>query len=192
MLRVYSFRDTEIRIDVCRNVYDPSDDTFLILEKATPHGDILEIGSGSGIISVFFALKGHSVTAVDINPEAVKCTIHNADLNGISVKAVAGDLFKGMDRFDTVIFNPPYLPTDDDFVGNEQWNGGSDGFMVTRPFLRELPEHLNRNGECFLILSSLTDVSSLITEFSSLRFDEVARSTFPFETLFLYSVKAGH
>ena len=189
MLRVYKFRDTEIRVEICRDVYDPSDDTFLILENATPHGSVLEVGSGSGIISVFFALLGFSATAVDINPEAVKCTLHNADLNGVSVNATTGNLFDGVGMFDTVIFNPPYLPTDDDFGGSEQWNGGSDGFMVTRPFLRELPSHLKRDGECFLILSSLTDIGSIMGEFQDLKFTEVAKSAFPFETLYLYSVK---
>jgi release factor glutamine methyltransferase len=187
--RRYCFRNTEILIDICRNVYDPSDDTFLILENASPHGDILEIGSGSGIISVFFAKRGFHVKAVDINPEAVNCTLHNARLNDVSLEATAGDLFnKVPERYDTVIFNPPYLPTEDNFGGSEQWDGGSDGFRVTRPFLRELPGHLKSGGICFLILSSLTDVDSLISEFQKLSFKEVASSPFTFETLFLYSI----
>ena len=188
-MRRYRILGTEIVLDVCRGVYDPSDDSFLLMEKAEPHGRVLEIGSGSGIISVFYSLRGLDVTSVDVNRTAVECTLRNASINGTELKAEVSDLFSSVEgKYDTIIFNPPYLPTEDGFGGSEQWDGGPDGFKVTRPFLSALPEYLEDRGECFLILSSLTDMETLISEFKNLSFSEIGRSEFTFETIFLYRI----
>ncbi|EQD26204.1 methyltransferase, partial [mine drainage metagenome] len=119
----------------CMNVYPPSDDTFLLMESIKPGKNVIEIGCGTGLISVFCAKTGSNVTSVDINPLALNCTENNARLNSVTVNTVISDLFEKIDdAYDTVIFNPPYLPSDDDIEGAEQWNGGKDGFKVTRPF----------------------------------------------------------
>ncbi len=188
-MRNYNIGGMEVIMEPCRGVYDPSDDTFLVMEHAQPHGTILEMGTGSGIISIYFSLKGFDVLGVDINPHAVECAKSNASMNRCGAMFRQSDLFAAVpESFDTIMFNPPYLPTEDNFQGSEQWDGGSDGFLVIRPFLHKVTDHLRSGGNVFLVLSSFTEIDSFIQEFSGLSFEKVSSISFPFETLSLYRI----
>jgi release factor glutamine methyltransferase len=70
---------------------------------------LLELGAGSGIISVFAVLKGAIVTASDINPKAVQDIHENAVRNNVEVTVIESDLFEGIPRstFDFIIIAPP-------------------------------------------------------------------------------------
>ena len=188
-MRNYSIGGVKVILQICGGVYDPSDDTFLVMDHALPHGKILEMGTGSGIISIYFSLKGFNVLGVDINPNAVECAKSNANINQCHAEFRQSDLFSNVsETFDTIIFNPPYLPTEDNFPGSEQWDGGPDGFHLIRAFLCEFKEHLNAGGNAFLVLSSFTDIDGLMREFAEISFQNVGSVSFPFETLFLYRV----
>ncbi len=82
-----------------------------LLEKyIEPEKDaILDVGCGSGILSIASALLGaKNVLAVDIDPVAVTVTAENAVLNGLEYKVgvIEGDLTKGLDfRADIVVAN---------------------------------------------------------------------------------------
>ncbi len=74
---------------------------------------VLDLGTGSGVGGVFAARRGARVTAVDINPEAVRCARMNALLNRVEdrMQVLLGDLFEPVagQRFNWVLFNPPYF-----------------------------------------------------------------------------------
>jgi len=75
---------------------------------------ILEIGSGSGVISIMLAgVKGLIVTGVEVQPELVEMSRRSVVLNRLEdrVKIVNSDIkeFKGS-GFDAVVTNPPYRP----------------------------------------------------------------------------------
>jgi len=79
--------------------------------------DVLDIGTGSGIQAVFAGEKAANVTAVDINPEAVKYAKINARNNklGDRINVYQGDLFEKLsskNKYDVIIFTPPYLDGD--------------------------------------------------------------------------------
>ncbi|MCL4346162.1 MAG: methyltransferase [Candidatus Thermoplasmatota archaeon] len=189
MERIYEMDGTEIRLEICPGVYEPSDDTFLLARSSEPVGRCLEIGSGSGFISIYLALNGIEISCTDINQKAVECIRGNMVINGVSFPCVRSDLFSNVSGiFDTIIFNPPYLPTDDRIEGSEQWDGGQDGFAVIRKFLRGSEKYLSPNGRIFTILSSLTDIESLISEFPQFSFIMVAERNFFFESIFAYSL----
>lgn len=181
----------EITIEVCEGVYAPSDDSYLLLDRVECGERVLEIGSGSGIISIACALDGSEVDAVDINERAVQCTLNNSGLNGVRVNAYQSDLFTSVPggiTFDTIIFNPPYLPTEDNIEGSEQWDGGADGFRLVRPFLVEAVPRLKEGGQIYMILSSLTDIESLKKEFRELKFDLLDERSFFFEKIFVLRI----
>ncbi len=82
----------------------------LIEKYINPSDTALDIGCGSGILSVAASVLGASkVVAVDIDPLAVKTTMENAELNGIEkgkITATVGDLTdKVSGRFNLVIAN---------------------------------------------------------------------------------------
>jgi methylase of polypeptide subunit release factors len=76
--------------------------------------NVLEIGCGSGIITLFLAAKSRQVTAVDISPEAVENTRLNMATYGVqNVTVHQGDAFESLDgRFDVVACNPPWMDVD--------------------------------------------------------------------------------
>jgi len=78
------------------------------LEKhVTPGSTVLDVGCGSGILSVAAVLlgAGHAL-GVDIDPMAVECARENAERNGITCEFVQGDLATGVSgKFDVVVSN---------------------------------------------------------------------------------------
>ena len=80
------------------------------MEKlVTPDITVLDIGSGSGILSIAAILLGaKDVVGVDIDPVAVKVARENATLNGVAKKAkyVLGNLDEEItDTYDIVVAN---------------------------------------------------------------------------------------
>lgn len=70
----------------------------------------LEIGCGTGYLSIELAKRGWNVTGTDIVPEAVEVSRSNANLAGVSVTFVQSDMFQNLKgRFDAIIFNPPLV-----------------------------------------------------------------------------------
>lgn len=182
------FRD--LIYDTCDGVYEPAEDTFLMINNVTCGGDVLEIGTGTGLVAIFCAKSGFRTDAVDISEEALKCAAHNAEINKVKIRFLKSDLFSSVNgKYDTMIFNPPYLPVEDSIRGSQAWDGGPDGFRVTRRFLDQSTHYLNPGGNIFIILSDLTNISGLIDEFPMLSFAVVDKQVFEFESIFCYCIR---
>lgn len=138
------------------NVYEPADDSFL-LERAVQRysfGRTLDLGTGSGIQGIAAAKRGCSVTFSDISEEALETARLNAKSNGVNGNFVLSDLFRGIpERFNTIIFNPPYLPSKS--VRVSYLDGGRDGREVIDRFLDEYRNHLLAEHVVLLLESSL-------------------------------------
>src|SRR5659263_88664 len=129
---------------------------------------ILEVGCGSGIISAVIKNNTQAIiTEIDINPHAAKCTKENG------VDAIRGNLLsciKG--KFEIIIFNPPYLPTNDeertsDWI-NVALDGGSDGREIINRFLVGAFDHLEENGRILVLVSSFTGIEEVKSRMISL------------------------
>lgn len=180
----------DVRYAPCTGVYEPAEDTYLIAGILECTGDVLEIGTGSGVIGIYCAMRSAKVTATDIYARAIECARANAALNGVDITLIRSDLFSHVTgEFDEIIFNPPYLPSSDAVEGAEQWNGGEDGFSVTRPFLEEAGGYLRKSGKIRTILSDLTDIETLKSEFPEYVFTEEKRENFDFETIYAYTLR---
>jgi len=72
----------------------------------------LELGCGSGIISLFAASKGAKATATDINTKAIEYLKKASVKNNIPITVLYSDLFLALkkDFFDYIFINPPYYP----------------------------------------------------------------------------------
>ena len=77
-------------------VYEPSDDTFLMLKniKIGKGENVLDMGTGSGIIGIHCAKNGANVTSADINPYAVELAEKNAGLNNVKINVIQSNLFE--------------------------------------------------------------------------------------------------
>jgi release factor glutamine methyltransferase len=176
-----------INLDYSNSVYKPAEDTYLILENMKCGKYVLDMGSGSGIIGITLASMGHNVTAVDISQEAVALTKHNALKNHVKMEIKISDLFSNVHGlYDTIIFNPPYLPVENESL---QWSGGQDGFAVTGKFLDKARNYLNPGGNIYIILSDLTDIKAFINKYNDYEFIKIKEMSFDFEAILLYELK---
>lgn len=118
----------------------------------------LELGCGSGIISLLASRKGAVVTASDINPLAVENTMENATLNHLIVTAIQSDLFNDIPdkNFDFIVINPPYYAVDPKDFKEMAWFCGKeyeyfenlfpqlkDIYQPSSMILMNLSEHCN-------------------------------------------------
>ncbi|MCK5332904.1 MAG: methyltransferase [Candidatus Aenigmarchaeota archaeon] len=192
-----------MKISFCDGVYEPSDDSFLlldVLETEIWNGteSVLEIGCGTGIASIFLCGKVKEVFSLDINMRAALCTKQNVIQNGVLNSYVfSSDLFSAIcnRKFDVLIFNTPYLPEDDDtkkFSG-PIWSGGQSGRDVIDKFLKGALNHVASHGRIILVESSLSKYQKTLDFFKAKGFDAkvAARKKISFEEIVVIKAKAG-
>ena len=159
--------DTSLDFDYTEDVYNPSDDSYMLLKvvEVSSGESFLEMGSGTGLTAIHAAKAGAEVTASDISPKAVECTKRNAAKNGLRIKTIQSDLFHNLSGiFDVIAFNPPYLPGAANSTSwiERSWSGGGRGCETTVQFLGEAWKHLAPGGRIYLILSSLTGLTQVL------------------------------
>jgi methylase of polypeptide subunit release factors len=107
----------------------------------------LDLGTGSGILSLGAASYSDTVVATDLNHRALSCTRFNARWNGVeNIEVLAGDCFAPVAgrRFDLILSNPPFFITpqaDYLFCDNPM---DLDG--LCRRLVKEAPAHLAEDG----------------------------------------------
>lgn len=189
-----------IELEVTPEVYRPAEDTFLIaknleIEKGE---EVLELGVGCGLLSIIATKEGAKVIATDISSHAKKTAEKNATLEGVNEKIEfrKGDLFKPIkdEKFDLIIFNPPYLPVTKKESQNTEiekaWDGGPSGRKVIDRFLNQVLDYLKPNGRFIFVQSSLSgfDETMKKLEKSNLEVD-VKTKKLSFERLYLIEAR---
>lgn len=125
--------------------------------------NILDMGAGSGVVSIFAASKGAMCTAVDINPVAVKCINENIIQNHFTKKitAVESDLFESRllqgKLYDIIFFNPPYYKGSPGNNFERAFKGGPKLEVIDR-FLEDAKNFLVPQGSLCILISSDMDV----------------------------------
>jgi release factor glutamine methyltransferase len=126
------------------------------------HPQILEIGTGSGAISISLAteLPAVAVVATDISEKALAVAAENAARHQVShrIRLIRGDLFSPLPmgaKFHLILSNPPYisreqfsdLPPDvRDFEPPVALEGGKDGLEFYRQAFPHVSEFLLPGG----------------------------------------------
>jgi release factor glutamine methyltransferase len=113
---------------------------------------VLDMGTGSGILAVTAALRGATVAACDINPEALRAADINARLNRVEIELHGGDLFAPVEgrRFDRIIFSPPLFEGTPEPGIREAFYGR----RIAERFCADLAVHLNPGGHALVLASS--------------------------------------
>ena len=195
-----------LKIEMHPEVYEPAEDTYLLIDtiKLSIGNSVFEIGSGTGLIALYCSSLGANVICCDINPIAVELIKKNYLLNQNLLKGNfdvrIGSFFSVLnskDTFDVIIFNPPYLPTTkEDFVGGSGWfdkavSGGIDGLDIIERFINQVSGFLKKNGRVYFVYSSLSDKDKLesIIKKNNFVFEIVNSCRYNDETIYVYNLK---
>lgn len=139
-------QDTEISVE-----------TILKIIKNNKINNMLEIGCGTGIVSISVDLETKiDVTAVDISKRAIENSIINKEKLGSGIKIMKSDLFSNIkESFDLIYSNPPYIKSDEieklqvEVRKHEPrlaLDGGEDGLHFYRKIIKKAPKYLNDRG----------------------------------------------
>ncbi|SPO22186.1 related to MTQ2 - Putative S-adenosylmethionine-dependent methyltransferase [Ustilago trichophora] len=176
-----------------RRVYEPAEDSFILLDAL--EADVspltsslsqrsplcIEIGSGSGIVTAFLSsILGPSTStylAVDLNPHANVCTVATGKANNVHIEALNSSLLSGMrpridGNVDVLLFNPPYVPTEEEEEMMAQskagiegsWAGGETGTKLVDELIDggAVKDVLAKGGRFYLVAIKQNDPQGLV------------------------------
>lgn len=132
---------------------------FLIENLEIPEGsDVLEIGCGTGIVSIFAARKAGKVVATDISPKAVQNALENVRLHKLDSKIDVreGNLFEPIkeEKFDRILWNFPLGYTEKEITFLPERQLLDHNYSTLKAFLKDLKAHLNPNGVAYITFSA--------------------------------------
>lgn len=150
----------------------------------------LDVGCGSGLLSLVGASRGARMVALDINPQAVKATVENARANRLDKKIVPvqSDLFAHLSpmhrNFDFILCNPPFYKGKATDVADHAWRGGEE-YEFIRRLAAESGAYLRPEGIILLVLSTNADVDRIVGYFrrEGYNISTVAQKRYLFESL---------
>lgn len=184
-------------IEIPTTVYDPAEDSFLLAENVDIklHEKVLEVGSGSGYVSIYLAKKNPTAEffSIDIDYIATKTTKNNSKNNSIKINTITGDLFDSLIEkpfFDVVLFNSPYLPVIANAKESIAWAGGQDGLEIVERFINHLGFLLKKTGRSYLVVSTKTNNKKIFALFEQnrLSYDLIDQVKEGQERILLYKI----
>ena len=161
--RIYRYGDIELEIPP--EVFHPGFffSTQLLLRHVSSISlqcqRFLELGAGSGLISIHAAKNGARVTATDINPVAIEYLRKNARHNGVKLTILHSDLFTHMteQEFDIIAINPPYYKKNPQVAKDYAWFCGENGEYFAALFYN-LDRFIHAGTQVYMVLFDGCDI----------------------------------
>jgi release factor glutamine methyltransferase len=197
-----TYRNGEIRIKVLPGVFHPglfSSTEFLfrfLSEQNLKGASFLELGCGSGFLSIAASKAGAEVTASDFSALAIRGTTSNAVQNNVKLNIIHSDLFDsiGPAVFDWIVINPPYYaqaPVNEEELA---WKCG-ENFEYYYKLFEQLPGYTREHSFILMVLTLGCDLTSIfsIADQAGFRFELLREKAALFdEKDFLYRIRPTH
>jgi release factor glutamine methyltransferase len=169
-------------------MYCPSEDTYFMEDiLANYRGKIaLEIGIGSGYLTRLLCTNFEFVVGTDIDINSIMYAKNNTLANISNKLLVCSDLGLPLKcKFDLIICNPPYLPTEFGNLDDTAVYGGKKGIELTIRLLRSIQLQLSERGKIVIMRSTLSDLKKMDDFIDKLFLNNkiIAKKTFFFESL---------
>lgn len=178
--RHYTYRDT--RVIVFQGVFHPGlfySTKFLIdyiLTQPLKNKSLLELGCGTGLLSIIAKQHGAVVTATDLGEKAIENVTLNAKQNQVEMEIIHSDLFDHVNQrpFDWIVINPPYYARKIKTEAELAWHCGEE-FEYFEKLFSSLRNYMHLTTRVIMVLTLGCDLDKIV---------EVARKhSFRFELL---------
>ena len=196
--RTYTYQNVAVK--VFPGVFHPGlfySTKFLIdflITQPIREKSLLELGCGTGLISIVCAKHGALVTASDVSQAALKNASANVSSNQVSVDVIQSDVFDnlGEKTFDWIIINPPYYAKSPSNESELAWHCG-ENFEYFQKLFKSLGQHIHTGTNTIMVLTLGCELEKI--------FDIALKNGFQFELIdernvlfdgkdFLYRIKS--
>jgi release factor glutamine methyltransferase len=176
LLQLYLKRDSSttfdgFKIKVLKNVFHPRlffSSTYLYdftKKLDLKNKRFLEIGCGTGILSMLALRKGANVTAVDVDRKAIENTWINFNDNFNNLTALTvlkSDVLQSVPAaiFDIILINPPYYFKDPQVAAHLAWYCGAEGEYFEKLF-GQINAYMNRETNVYMILEEKCEIDRI-------------------------------
>lgn len=139
---------------------------------------VLELGCGSGALSISLARAGAKLCAVDILPSAAinsylsfetefnKALKKNIEIKVSDIYSNINEVNKKNEKFDIVIFNNPLI-SGIPFKAFDRMGYAGHGFEVPIRAISNLSRVLNKDGEAYFLTAEINERKSILNKFKS-------------------------
>lgn len=165
---------------------------FFLSKLDLPGKRLLELGAGSGLLSIYAAKQGAKVTSSDISKTAAEGLVRNGWKNNVELTVYESDLFNEFppQTFDIIIINPPFYPHNPVKESQYAWFCGK-GHVYFRRLFPEMLAFLNRDSQIYMILSEDCDIAQIrqLARSHGYSMEAVFTSKNWWETNFVFSIR---
>ncbi len=163
---VYTFTHKDNIFIGLNTVFSPMvfEDSFWFADNLPfkQNGSFLEIGCGTGLISIVAVQKGcNKVLATDLNPDAVKNTKLNVTLFNFEkvISTQVSNVFQTigsnfLNKFSLIFWNTPFIYTQNQNLDNLEKSVFDYDYKAISEYIENVKLYLEPNGKCFLGFSS--------------------------------------
>lgn len=164
--RKYTYKGTTVT--VLPGVFHPGlfySTKFLIdflLEQPIYNKSLLELGCGTGLISIIALKAGARVTASDLSLMAVKNVKRNAHYNRVFIYSIHSDLFDAIEKkpFDWIIINPPYYARTPENEAALAWYCG-ENFEYFHKLFTSLNDYMHATTAVIMVLTKGSKIDTI-------------------------------
>jgi release factor glutamine methyltransferase len=156
------------------------------------NSSLLELGCGTGLISIVASKQGALVFACDLSKTAVENATKNFKDNHVNVDLIHSDLFDAIPKkaFDWIVINPPYyartIHSDEELA----WHCG-ENFQYFQKLFLALNEYMHQNSQVIMVLTQGCNLERIfeIAQSHNFKFEPVKEKDVLFDGKdFLYRI----
>jgi len=194
--RAYTYKN--IRLQIPSSVFHPGFffSTHLLLDqvKKLPlqNKSLLEPGAGSGLISIYAARNGATVTATDVNPLAVEYLGENSRRNNVRINIIESDIFSRVppESFDIIAINPPYYKKNPESLADYAWYCGENGEYFENLF-SGLKKYMHSESVVLMVLCDGCDIGMIkkMTDQKGYEMNKIQTKKNVLEKNFIYRIE---